>query len=290
MASHRICARIAFQTAFHVARLFRGRGEEGVSILLITWNRARFLSEALRALAETVPKRHEVLLWDNNSKDGTADVIAQWRNSRLALRVFRSPRNIGTAAYAKLALQARYRWLVELDDDILALPAGWSARMTEAFAAFPELGYLCLDVVQDEFTNGAKPLPEHYRSETRGGVTVEFGPAGGWAAMVPREFYFRAGGFPFRPHKPFFSEDGWFNMRTRMLGKQSGVLAGVKAYHATGPAWNAAFGYLKLTEEKLASPGAATNSGLTYAATGNRLPDLSVLAPYRQHNPEAVQP
>jgi glycosyltransferase involved in cell wall biosynthesis len=249
-------------------------------VLLITWNRARFLDLTLRALAETLPDAHEVLLWDNASTDDTAAVIAAQQGNRLNLRGFRSPRNIGTSGYAELALRARYRDLVEMDDDILVLPPRWVEDMREAFRVFPELGYLGLDVVQDEYTNGAKPLPEQYRAVERNGIKIEFGPVGGWAAMIPRDFYFAARGWPFRPHKPFFSEDGYFNRSVLQHNRQGGILAGVRAYHATGPAWNHAMGYGKLLEQKLNSPGACVpDSGVSALPT--TIPDLSVIERFR---------
>ncbi|MBK6766355.1 MAG: glycosyltransferase family 2 protein [bacterium] len=244
----------------------------GVSVLLVTWNRAQYLELALRALADTVPDEHEVLLWDNASTDNTPVIIAKWHTSRLNLTVFSSKVNIGTNGFAELALRARRELLFEMDDDVFLLPQDWALKLTSAFRVFPEFAYLALDVVQDDFTHGAKPLPAHYEQQTRGDVTIDFGPTGGWATATPRNFYVATEGFPFRPHKPYFSEDGYYNRIVREAGRRAGILTGVKCYHASGANWSEAFGKTKMQSEKVASHGAANTKGLTFRDVSDRIP------------------
>lgn len=281
MPDHQIIARFFYQVRFIARKIFSPSADSGISILLVTWNRATFLRETLRTLADTIPAEHEILVWDNGSTDETKEALREAQSSKLNMKVFYSDRNIGTSGYAKLALHARYDWLMELDDDILLLPPHWFEIMTAAFRAFPELGYLALDVVQDEFTNGAKPASENYAAETRGDYTVEFGPTGGWATMIPRALYFQTEGLPFRPHKPFFAEDAYFQRVVETHGQRAGILQGIKVYHATGLPWNAAFGYDKLRAQKNASPGAAPHVESTDLLQGKPLPSMAVLDTYR---------
>lgn len=263
----------------------------GVSVLLVTWNRANYLDLALRALADAVPDDHELLLWDNASTDNTSEIIAKWQDSRLNLTAFRAKSNIGTNGFAELALRARRELLFEMDDDVFLLPQDWAAKLARAFQLFPEFKYIALDVVQDDYTQGAKPLPAHYEKQTREEVTIEYGPTGGWATATPRKFYFSTEGFPFRPHKPYFSEDGYYNRIVRDRGKRAGILTGVKCYHASGPNWSAAFGKGKMHTEKVASHGAANTKGLAFRDVTDRVPDVRILEDYRaQLCPNPVLP
>lgn len=282
LSAHALLPRIGFQLRRLTRKLTLPDALPGVSVLLVTWNRARFLDLALRALADTIPDEHEVLLWDNASADDTPQVIEKWRMSRLQLRPFRSPRNIGTNGFAELAIRARRELIFEMDDDVFLLPQDWFEKLKRAFELFPNYAYIALDVVQDDFTNGAKPLPSHYESETCDGVTIEFGPTGGWATATPREFYFSTKGFPYRPHKPYFPEDGFYNRVVRESGKRAGILSGVRCYHASGPNWNAAFGKGKLHLQKMTSHGAVRSDDLVSREIGDQVPDPKILDVYRE--------
>src|SRR5262249_35153754 len=151
-----------------------------------------------------------------------------------------------THAYALMFLKATRRYLVEMDDDILGLQQGWDEEVEKAFSAFPRLGFLALDVVQDRFTDGAKRPPEYYTAESAGGVVLEHGQAGGWFAVTPRHVYDAVGGFLYEPGNPFVWEDAWYRRKMRPAGFQVGILKNVFAYHACGASWNAAFGYHQL--------------------------------------------
>ena len=280
MSKHAIGARAAFQVRSFLHRRMPGKAAPGISVLLTTWNRSRALDLALRALAETLPTDHEVLIHDNGSTDDTPDVIARWqKDSRLHVRAFRSSTNIGTSGYASLALHARRTFLVAMDDDVVVLPSHWCEKVEAAFAAFPDLGYLALDVIQDEYTDGAKPLPVHYQPETRDGVTLEFGPCGGWVSVTPRALYFSTDGFPFRPHKKAFLHDAYYRRWVEQAGRRWGVLQGVKAYHACGALWNQVF--RPGAASAAAIPTGDASSTLTYPPVGNRVPDIAVIEQYR---------
>jgi len=95
------------------------------------------------------------------------------------------------------------------------------------------------------------------------------------------ELCLRAGGFPFRPHKPFFSEDAFFMREVAKRGRRHGLLHGVRCYHATGALWNTAFGYDELRAQKSRSPGAPVSEDVSPASTQMKLPTLAVLDQYR---------
>jgi len=94
---------------------------------------------------------------DNASDDGTHEMCRMLGEKHPGIvRHVRLKRNLGTNAYALGFLQARYSYLVDMDDDILALSKGWDQATIAAFRDFPRLGFLAMNVVQDKYTNGAK--------------------------------------------------------------------------------------------------------------------------------------
>jgi hypothetical protein len=132
----------------------------------------------------------------------------------------------------------------------LALSKGWDKAATEAFSVIPHLGFLAMNVVQDKYTDGAKPDISKYSELHFSDTTIEVGPTGGWFAVTTRAIYNKVGGFVFRPYKPFHLEDGEYNYEMSKLGYICGILKKKFVYHACGPYWNSAYGYNNIWKEK----------------------------------------
>lgn len=266
----------AYRSRFLLNRLAAPREPSpGFSIVVATYNRCRFLDRFLTAVVAATERPFEVIVCDNASADETGAVVAAHRAAGAPIRYVRLERNLGTNAYALGFLKARHAFLVDADDDVLALARGWDHAMEQAFASIPRLGFCALDVVQDRYTNGAKPGPESYREHDRGGTRLLEGPTGGWFACTPRRLHDRLGGFIYRPAKAFQSEDGVYSRRVQDAGYRCGLLKGVYAYHACGPVWNAAFGYHGVWKQKYAADY-PQYVGLVDGVSTDNLPDLTV--------------
>lgn len=97
-----------------------------ISICIPTYNRSKYLECLLQSLQEQLvdfPYSHEIVISDNASTDGTAGVIASWRD-RLPLRDFRQAENRGPGANWQLVMtRARGTYVLYVaDDDIVLLP------------------------------------------------------------------------------------------------------------------------------------------------------------------------
>ena len=106
-----------------------------LSVILPTFNRARLLQRALGSLAaQTWPAdRFEVLVVDNASTDGTAEMCAGLRATSTNLRYVHEPRpGLLHSRHAGLKA-ARGDILVYGDDDIHAFPT-WLQAIAESFA------------------------------------------------------------------------------------------------------------------------------------------------------------
>lgn len=97
-----------------------------LSICVPTFNRARYLECLLEDLANQMPDfgfPYEILIGDNASDDGTADVARRYED-RLAIRYIRRPQNVGSYHnLSQLFRDARGRYVTYLADDDLLIPS-----------------------------------------------------------------------------------------------------------------------------------------------------------------------
>jgi glycosyltransferase involved in cell wall biosynthesis len=246
-----ILPRLSYRVRFARHKKRARRPDEGFSIVLATKDRWKFLSCAVDAVIANAERSFELIIMDNASEDGTGEMCQMLEAQHPGVvRHIRLKRNVGTNAYALGFLQARYEYLVCMDDDVLALSSGWDRATIDAFQRFPRLGFLAMNVVRDKYTNGAKPDISHYVESTASGTTIERGPAGAWFAVTTRAIYDKVGGFVFRPYKPFQLHDGKYIRKLARYGYFAGILKKSVVYHATGPYWAAAYGYKKMWELK----------------------------------------
>ena len=192
-----------------------------LTYVLLTWNRYKFLEKCLQALtfstAGTIAS--EIIVMDNGSTDRTPEVLERYR-SHPNFRIIRRDRNYGLNAYKTLLGEGSGEYIVIVDDDVLEFPPDLNGTLVSYMETFPDYGFLALNVVQNEFTDGAKPSMDHYIQESRDGRTIERGPAGGWCACIRRAQYrkirFRLRMFNLSMRK---SEDGMIsNQLWRKLG------------------------------------------------------------------------
>jgi glycosyltransferase involved in cell wall biosynthesis len=225
--------------------------EEGFSLVVATLNRKEFLSCAVTAVVANTQAPFELIIMDNASDDGTSAMCQMLQAKHPGVvRHVRLKRNIGTNAYALGFLQAKYKYLVCMDDDVLALSKGWDRATIDAFARFPHLGFLAMNVVQDKYTDGAKKDISTYSEATVADTTIELGPTGAWFSATTRSIYNEVGGFIFRPYKPYHLHDGKYIRKLAKKGYFAGILKRTFVYHACGPYWAAAYGYRKMWEVK----------------------------------------
>lgn len=110
-----------------------------VSVVVVNWNRRELLRACLESLAGQDYPSFEVILVDNGSSDGSADMAEAEFAGRLALTVTRSPVNLGFCGGNNLGIaQARGELIALLNNDAEADPA-WIRQLASAFA-HPETG------------------------------------------------------------------------------------------------------------------------------------------------------
>jgi GT2 family glycosyltransferase len=111
-----------------------------VSVLITTYNSARFLKTCLESLLQQVYKPLEVIVVDNASSDGTRDVLA---NAGPGLTVIYNDSNIGFAAAQNQAARlAKGNWLLSLNPDVV-VSRDFVAKAVECGNLDPKTGAVC---------------------------------------------------------------------------------------------------------------------------------------------------
>ncbi len=114
-----------------------------LSVVIPTWNRARLVCEAVESALSQRLGQVEVIVVDDGSTDGTADVLTRNFGSRISLLRLPSRRGVSAARNAGVRL-ATGELLAFLDSDDLWLPGKLDAEV-RVLERFPEAAALVSD-------------------------------------------------------------------------------------------------------------------------------------------------
>ncbi|MEJ1339124.1 MAG: glycosyltransferase [Candidatus Sedimenticola sp. (ex Thyasira tokunagai)] len=121
---------------------------EPVDLLLITWNRKDYVEKTLKNLLED-DADFRLYCWDNDSQDGTADIIASLDDPRVIRKNF-SKENVKQRAPTLWFFDNAISDVVgKIDDDIL-LPHGWTQRIAPIIRENTEVGMLGCWIFMEE--------------------------------------------------------------------------------------------------------------------------------------------
>ena len=111
-----------------------------VSVTIVTWNSGQFIKRCLESVLAQKYDRKEIVIVDNNSTDGTLDILEQFADR---CRIIYNDENIGFAAAQNQAIAAsRGDWVMTLNPDVLLLP-GFIQALVEAGNIEPRIGTVC---------------------------------------------------------------------------------------------------------------------------------------------------
>ncbi len=108
-----------------------------VSVIMPCWNRERFVADAIRSVLAQTFADFELIVVDDGSTDGSREVVASFRDSRLRC-LHREHRGISATMNAGLAA-AKGRYLARLDSDDMWLPE-MLATQVAVLEAQPQVG------------------------------------------------------------------------------------------------------------------------------------------------------
>jgi glycosyltransferase involved in cell wall biosynthesis len=228
---------------------------------MLTWNRKSFLELNLNSFFQNISSNIEFqfIILDNGSTDGTVELLRAREQMDARIKVIYNKRNKGLNEYKRLLNMCKNDYIVIVDDDVIEFPPNFDQQMVSYMETFTDFGFVALDVVQNEHTNGAKPDETQYVDLMRDGLTISQGPAGGWCVIMRRRDYSKIRlrfnlGYKLDMSK---GEDGKLSylMRSK-LNLKSGVMKGIRCFHASGPYYSKMFGcmdrdLMKFKEAKL---------------------------------------
>ena len=197
-----------------------------VSVVLLCWNRRDDVHEVLGRIRELSYAQREVIVVDNASGDGTAEMV---EIDFPEVRLLRMSDNLGIAGYNAGFAAARGEYLVVLDDDSFPAPDAL-ARMVEAFESDSALGVVAFDV--RNATTYGKPATSGRQAERPGAprYQMSFNGAG---FGIRRELFQRIGWYPAEFFLYWNEQDTAF--RVLAAGYRIETFPGIVAYHKFSP-------------------------------------------------------
>lgn len=226
-----------------------------VTITLLTWNRKRYLEKGLPSLFASLSNDlvHEILIMDNASTDGTLEVIKRYAKGNAEVRIIENSCNVGLKGYNRMFGMAKGRVIVEIDDDVIEFPKNFDKTLLDCLDSYPDYGFIALDTIRNELTDGGRPCAGCGRMDERDGWVIEEGDARGYCAAFRRRDYRIIRPFTFffpfslrRPQDYIVS-----GLMRRFLKRRSGVVVGERCLHANGPLYAAKFGRVDVDLKKM---------------------------------------
>ncbi len=198
-------------------------------MVVVNWNRCDLLRACLDSLAKQDRAGVEIVLVDNGSSDGSADMAECEFDAKLKLKVIRSDVNLGFCAGNNRGIEASSgRLIALLNNDAVAAP-NWVAELARVFESRRDIGMAASKIlVYEDPTRidkvGHLIYPDG-QNRGRGSGQVDRGqfdrPAevlwpDGCAAMYRREMLDEIGGFD----EDFFAyaDDAELGLRARIAG------------------------------------------------------------------------
>jgi GT2 family glycosyltransferase len=209
-----------------------------LSVVIVTYNSADAVKGSLPALAAQLREGDELVVVDNASADGSADVV---ENLVPAAIVIRNTANVGFAAACNVgAARATGELLVFLNPDAEPAP-GFRAAIEQPLADGLGWGaWMGLVTMADGAAVNTSGGVVHYTGLAWAGqagqpagaasdAPTEVGFVSGACFVVPRASYESAGGFP--EHYFMYCEDVDLSLRLRLRGERLGIVPGARVDH-----------------------------------------------------------
>lgn len=128
-----------------------------VSVTIVTYDSGQFIKRCLESALAQKYDRKEIIVVDNNSSDGTLDILEQFEGR---IRIIYNSENRGFAAAQNQAIAAsKGNWILTLNPDVLLLP-DFIETLAEAGNLDRGIGSVCgkLLTIKSSFDLPDKPL------------------------------------------------------------------------------------------------------------------------------------
>lgn len=194
------------------------------SIMIVTYNRLELTKQTLDNLFQNTDYPFNIIIIDNDSKDGTIEYLYEFLAARLAengylkgFKIQRNETNVGIAVgrnQALLLTESTDSWLSTLDNDVL-VPKGWLTEAIDIITKNPKFGMI-----------GVNMENVNYPIVNLNGKEFQVKPQGnlGTACTVFNKSFHKMLGFFNTSYGKYGLEDSDFGFRARVIGYQLGYI------------------------------------------------------------------
>jgi glycosyltransferase involved in cell wall biosynthesis len=112
-----------------------------ISIIIPTYNRARYIAEAIKSVQNQTLREWEMIIIDDGSTDGTEKIIQDFLKTDLRISYFKNEKNLGIAKTRNRGVSlAKADYVAMLDSDDAWVTRDKLAKQLEAFVKNKKLG------------------------------------------------------------------------------------------------------------------------------------------------------
>jgi glycosyltransferase involved in cell wall biosynthesis len=185
---------------------------EPVNVTMVTFNRVAFTRQSIDSVVETAGYPYELTVVDNESRDGTVDLLEELRGRGIIHRLILNTGNRGVAFAANQGWAAGGKaHYVKVDNDIVFQKPGWLERMVQACDRLLDVGAIAYNFETTSYppqiVNGLQVRPK-------------YGNVGGACVMIPERVH-RQVGYWCEDYWPYSEEDSDMYVRLKLLGLRS---------------------------------------------------------------------
>jgi glycosyltransferase involved in cell wall biosynthesis len=180
-----------------------------VSVLMTSYNREKYISEAIESVLASTFRDLELIITDDGSRDGTVAIARSYADKDKRVRVFINEKNLGDYPNRNHAASlARGKYLKYVDSDDYLYPTGLET-LVSMMEQFPEAGWgLCslLQIVERPYPFQLHPR-EAYEHHYFGPGLFHKAPL---SSIFLRSAFEKAGGFA--PMRMVGDSEMWHRM------------------------------------------------------------------------------
>ncbi len=163
-----------------------------IELVFVAYNRLEYTRMTLASLLADPTEDFSLTIWDNGSKDGTAEFLAEAKDARIRERIF-SKQNVYITGAANECFTRSKADLVGIIPDDFWLTPGWTRPLAEAHADVPEFGFVGCWHAGQEFFDGKRAA---HKIQTFGRHKILRHPfTGGGAGLVKLKSWKECGPF-----------------------------------------------------------------------------------------------
>ena len=194
-----------------------------ISVLMTTYNREKYVGEAIESVLNSTFKNFELVIVDDRSKDQTVEIVREWQAKDNRVKLFINEQNLGDYPNRnQAAAHATGKYLKYVDADDLIYP--WGLRILwDCMERFPEAGWGLCSLAQDK----ARPFPfvldtaEAYRYHYLGPGLFHKAPL---SSIIKKDLFDAVGGFEPYSHAGDYAMWHKLSLKSPVLCMNHGIV------------------------------------------------------------------